>query len=170
MPDHDFDTEEIRARMTAMGEEFDNLIVGTADVSGSLTKLQETWAERRDVFSRVDGLLAGLTAIVDPKPRIMLLYATLTDPETGDETDNRVALYCSDWLIAESHGEGSNSPLARDDVEAMAYNLAQSLGVKNFSKHVTLVDDFELGSFEWDFALTALREQDSKQAAPKMGM
>lgn len=97
-------------------------------------------------------------------PQVMLLYVELTDPETGRETENRVALYNNGWLIAESYGTGTNSPLSRDDVEAMSYNLSRSLGVKDFSKHVSMRDDFEAGSFEWEFALNALREQEEKAA------
>ncbi len=171
MPDRDFDTEEIRARMTAIGEDFENIMVGTADVSGSLTKLQETLAEKRDVFSRVDGLLAGLAEIVDPQPRIMLLYASLADPETGEIRDTRVGVFSNDWIIAESSdGDQEFGRLTMEAVEVMSYNLSQSLGVAEVVKRVTINDDFPQGSFEWDIALDALHDQEGKQAAPKMGM
>jgi uncharacterized coiled-coil protein SlyX len=146
-----------------------------SDVSGfqsAVGQLSERMAQARKQVENMEARLDGLALELDDvKPCIMLLYADLADPETSEIRDTRVGVFSNDWIIAESSdGDQEFGRLSMEAVEVMSYNLSQSLGVKEVVKRVTLNDDFPHGSFEWDIALDALHDQESKQAAPKMGM
>lgn len=166
------DSAEIMAKIEETKRLMDTIAADMAGFRSTLGQLSETMGQTRVQAESLESKFQGLPLVLDDaKPRIMLLHADLTDPETGDVVDTRVAVFSNDWIIAESSdGDQEFGRLSMEAVEVMAYNLSKSLGVDQIEKRVTLVDDFPQGSFEWDLALDALHDQEGKQNGPKMGM
>jgi hypothetical protein len=166
------DSAKIMAALDKTSRLMDAMTEDLAGFRSTLGQLSESLGHARVFAESLESKFAELPQVHDePKPRIMLLFADLTDPETGDVMDTRVAVFSNDWIIAESSdGDQEFGRLSMEAVEVMAYNLSKSLGVEQIEKRVTMVDDFPQGSFEWDLALDALHDQEGKQNAPKMGM
>jgi hypothetical protein len=166
------DSAKIMAALDKTSRLMDAMTEDLAGFRSTLTHLSESLGHARVFAESLESKFAELPQVHDePKPRIMLLYASLTDPETGNVTETHVGLFSNDWILAEAEDTDPGiGELSQESVESMAWNLSHSLGVQQVVKRVTMVDDFPQGSFEWDLALDALHDQEGKKNAPKMGI
>lgn len=105
--------------------------------------------------------------VQDPSLGVLLLHVTIKDAATGDEVDQRVGLLSGDrgTVIAESYGDETASPLSRDDVEVISYNLSRGVGLKEHTASVSITNEFPGGKFDWSLAINELYEEEARQAA-----